>query len=286
MSANIELVTAHKGSPHITVDQVRDLLAGVSGDISGVKVFSNLDNAMEITILSATNIRIATGQALAGGFFFQLVDSYFWELDPGVVGYSRVDSLYLVIYEDSDTLVQTADFVYQAGELYPNGTTPIIPDAPTGTNIKESFEMVRATSSDGAVSAVESKFTNFLANSDIMTSVQANTDALNGLRPSVQANTDALNGLRFGIDNQGRYGYKKVGADTVTPFRAPKGTATPDQVLEGVKFANEESDELTGSMVWSPTLQLDANSYNEPVTINYYELNRYVGFLEVDVHRQ
>lgn len=274
MSANIELVTAHKGSPHVTVDQVRDLLAGVSGDISGVKVFSNLDNAMEITILSATNIRIATGQALAGGFFFQLVDNYFWELDPGAVGYSRVDSLYLVIYEDSDTLVQTADFVYQAGELYPNGTTPIIPDAPTGTNIKESFEMVRATSSDGAVSAVETKFTNFLANSDIMT--------------SVQANTDALNGLRFGIDSQGRYGYKKVGADAVTPFRNPQGNATATEVLEGYTFANADNDLINGSMkkINNAEIEIGISSMDDLPFVYHTYYGKYVGMLRIYVERE
>lgn len=227
MSANIELVTSHQGSPHITVDQVRDLLAGCAGDISGIKVFSNLDNAMEMTILGATSIQIATGQALAGGFFFQLLDAYDWGLDPGAVGYSRVDSLYLVIYEDPDTLVQTADFVYQLGELYPNGTTPIIPDPPTGSNIKESFEFARATSSDGSIVTVETKHTNFISNSTL---------------------SDDLGGVRFGIDDQGRYGYIKVGADTVTPFRNPQGDATPDKVLEGYSFANANSDQINGTM--------------------------------------
>lgn len=234
MSANIELVTSHQGSPHITVDQVRDLLAGCAGDLSGIKVFSNLDNAMGITILGATSIQIATGQALAGGFFFQLLDAYAWELDPGAVGYNRVDSLYLVIFEDSETLVQSADFVYQLGELYPNGSTPIIPGHPTGTNIKESFEFVRAMSSDGSIVSVESKFTNFIANSDLMI--------------QVQTNTDALNGFRFAVDEQGRYGYKKVGADTVTPFRNPGGNATPEAVLEGYTFANEDFDLVSGAM--------------------------------------
>lgn len=265
MSANIELVTAHKGSPHVTVDQVRDLLAGVSGDISGVKVFSNLDNAMEITILSAANIRIATGQALAGGFFFQLLDAYDWELDPGAVGYSRVDSLYLVIYEDSDTLVQTADFVYQVGDLYPNGTTPIIPDPPAGTNIKEAFEFASATSSDGSIVTVETKFTNFLANSDIMT--------------SVQANTDALNGLRFGIDSQGRYGYKKVGADAVTPFRNPQGNATAKQVLEGYTFANANNDQIAGAMWNYETVDIEID-YDDITAFPYVYVYPLYGYVE------
>lgn len=38
------------------------------------------------------------------------------------------------------------------------------------------------------------------------------------------SNQTALGGLRFGIDSNGKYGYYKVGADTVTPF---SGSATP-----------------------------------------------------------
>lgn len=266
MSTNIELVTSHQGSPHITVDQVRDLLAGCAGDLSGIKVFSNLDNAMEVTILGATSIQIATGQALAGGFFFQLLDAYAWELDPGAVGYSRVDSLYLVIFEDSETLVQSADFVYQLGELYPNGSTPIIPGHPTGTNIKETFEFVRTMSSDGSIVSVESKFTNFIANSDLMT--------------LVQSNTDALNGLRFGIDSQGRYGYKKVGADAVTPFRNPQGNATAKQVLEGYTFANANNDQIAGAMRNYETVDIEID-YNDITALPYIYVYPLFGYIEM-----
>ena len=97
MSANIELVTSHQGTPHITTDQVKDLIAGLSGDITGIKVFSNLDDAFSFDVMDAVTVRIKTGQGLAGGFHFQLLDPFDWVLDPGVVGYSRIDSLYLVI---------------------------------------------------------------------------------------------------------------------------------------------------------------------------------------------
>ena len=52
--ANIELVTAHKGSPHITTEQVVDLIGGLSGDISGVKIFSQLDDGLVPEITSGT----------------------------------------------------------------------------------------------------------------------------------------------------------------------------------------------------------------------------------------
>lgn len=241
MSANIELVTSHKGTPHITTDQARDLLAGFSGDIDGIKVFSNLDNAFEYTVLDATTINIKTGQALAAGFHFQLLDAYDWILDPGVVGYSRYDSLYLVIYEDPITFVQTADFVYQVGELYQNGTTGTVPDPPTGTNIKEAFEFLRVQSADGAIVVIDAKFSDYLSNKKLETSVS-------GTVSQVQKNKEALDVLRFGVDSNGNYGYKKVGADSVTPFRNPQGNAARDDVLINKTFSSKTEENVAGTM--------------------------------------
>lgn len=241
MSANIELVTSHKGTPHITTDQVRDLLAGFSGDIDGIKVFSNLDNAFEYTVLDATTINIKTGQALAAGFHFQLLDAYDWILDPGVVGYSRYDSLYLVIYEDPITFVQTADFVYQVGELYQNGTTGTVPDPPTGTNIKEAFEFLRVQSADGAIVVIDAKFSDYLSNKELETSVS-------GTVAQVQKNKEALDVLRFGVDSNGNYGYKKVGADSVTPFRNPQGNAARNDVLINKTFSSKTEENVAGTM--------------------------------------
>lgn len=277
--AQIELVTSHQGSPHVTVDQVRDLFAGLSGDISGVKVFSNLDNAFDLTIESSTSVRIATGQALASGFFFQLLESYLWELDPGLVGYSRIDSLYVVIYEDDETLIQTADFVYQPGALYVNGTTGTVPSPPSGETVKEAFELVRVVSTDGAIVSVEGKFTYYLNNESLLTQV---SDTI----AQVDENTEALNNFRFGIDQQGRYGYYKVGADTVTPFRTANGNATAADVRDGMTFSNAESDNIVGTMTYDYERTITAYSFNEPVTTQYYDLNRYVGRLRVDVLRQ
>lgn len=241
MSANIELVTSHKGTPHITTDQVRDLLAGFSGDIDGIKVFSNLDDAFEYSVEDATTVRIKTGQALAAGYHFQLLDAFDWLLDPGVVGYSRYDSLYLVIYEDPITLVQTADFVYQVGELYQNGTTGTVPGPPTGTNIKEDFEFMRVNSSDGSIVVVEPKFTDYLSNKQLETNVSGTVE-------QVETNKNALNGLRFGIDANGKYGYYKAGADTVTPFRNPEGIAEASEVLAGKTFSTAALENAVGTM--------------------------------------
>lgn len=241
MSANIELVTSHQGSPHITTDQVRDLIAGLSGDIDGVKVFSNLDDALEYDFDDNMTIIVKEGQALAAGYHFQLLEPYYWVLDPGVVGYSRIDSLYLVIYEDPITIVQSADFVYQVGTLYQNGTAGTVPDPPTGTNIKETFEIYRVTTSDNAIVVVTPQYTYYRSNEDLENTITENLD-------QVQKNKEALDILRFGVDSKGNYGYKKVGADTVIPFRNPQGTAGQPDVLESKTFSSKTLENVSGTM--------------------------------------
>lgn len=241
MSASIELVTSHQGTPHITTDQVRDLLAGFSGDINGIKIFPDLDNGLQAEITDLLEIGIMMGQGLAGGYHFQLTDPFTWTLDIENVGYSRIDVLYLVIYEDSVTTVQSADFVYQKGAAYVNGTTGTEPSAPTGTNVKDTFKFLRADITDAAIVELTGYGTNYLSN-------KALSDEVTPTVSQVTANTQALNGLRFGVDGNGKYGYYKVGADTVTPFRNATGNATRADVLESKTFTNATEDNISGTM--------------------------------------
>ena len=239
--ASINLVTSHKGVNHITVDNVRDLIAGISGEISGIKIFPQLDDGLVHSITGLLQITVKTGQALAGGYHFQLTDDYNWILDDLATGYSRIDVLYLVIYQDNETFVQTADFVYVVGTAYQNGSAGVEPSAPTGTNVIETFKFMRADLTDGAIVSVTDYSTAYLSNSAVKNEFSTDIE-------QIQANTNALNGLRFGIDAQGRYGYKKVGADTVTPFRAPTGNATRADVLVNKSFSNDTDDGLVGTM--------------------------------------
>lgn len=154
MSANMELITSHQGTPHITTDQITDLLSGISGNTSGIERFSNLDDGFTHVITSGLEVTISRGQAIAGGWFFQLLAPYKWELDPVTVGYSRIDDLYIVIYEDQDTMVQTCDFAYQPGTPYPNGTAGTPPMPPVGVDVKEAFRLFRATVVSGTIDVV------------------------------------------------------------------------------------------------------------------------------------
>lgn len=190
--ANIELVTAHKGSPHITTEQAVALIGGLSGDISGIKIFSQLDNGLVPEITSGTKVTVNTGQALAGGYFFQLLDAYEWELDPGAVGYSRIDDLYVVIYEDTITNVQTADFVYQVGTAFPTGNEGSPPDPPSAVNIKGAYLLIRALMVSGAVDSVEVKGSNYISNSSLQDSVDNVNTRLGTDENNIQANTSAI----------------------------------------------------------------------------------------------
>ena len=239
--ASVNLVTAHKGTNHITVDNVRDLIAGLSGDITGIKIFSQLDDGLAHTITDVLDITIKTGQALAGGYHFQLTSDFVWQMDGLSVGYSRIDLLYIVIYQDNVTFVQSADFVYVPGTAYQNGTAGTEPSAPTGTNILETFKFMRVDLTDGAIVSVTDYSTPYLSNTAVETE-------FSGSLAQIQSNTDALNGLRFGIDQNGKYGYKKVGADTVTPFRNPTGNAQAANVLKPKTFSNANGDDIQGQM--------------------------------------
>ena len=239
--ASINLVTAHKGTNHITVDNVRDLIAGISGQIGGIKIFTPLDDGLAHTITDLLEITIKTGQALAGGYHFQLTSDYVWNLDALATGYSRIDVLYLVIYQDNMTLVQSADFVYQVGTAYQNGTAGTEPSAPTGTTVLETFKFLRVDLTDGAIVSMTDYSTPYLSNTAVENEFSGNI-------AQITANTNALNGFRFGIDANGNYGYKKVGADTVTPFRNPIGNATAADVLKPKTFSNSNGDNITGSM--------------------------------------
>lgn len=199
MSANIDYVTSHQGQAHITTQNVIDLLAGLSGDVSGIKAFPQLYNGLAHEITDALTIQIKTGAALAGGSFFILEEAYDWLLDAGAVGYSRIDVLYLVMYEDAITQVQTCDFVYQAGDLYPNGTTGQLPDAPTGTTITATFPFLRMDMTDGSIVSVTDYAVSYLSNSSLVSTVDTLVEQLEasvgGVVDQVATNTGNINTL-------------------------------------------------------------------------------------------
>lgn len=198
-NANIDYVTSHQGQAHITTQNVIDLLAGLSGDVSGIKKFPQLYNGLSHEITDALTIQVKTGAALAGGSFFILGEAFDWMLDPGAVGYSRIDVLYVVMSEDPDTAVQSCDFAYEVGNLYPNGTTGTVPSAPTGTNITATYPFLRMDMTDGSIVSVTDYSTPYLSNSSLVTTVNDLVEQLEqdvgGTVDQVQTNTSNISTL-------------------------------------------------------------------------------------------
>ena len=176
--ANMDLVTSHRGVAHITTQNVIDLIGGLSGDISGVKIFPNLYNGLAHEITTSTRVQVKPGAGLAGGYFFILNNLYNWDLDPGAVGYSRIDVLFLVIYENFGTLVQSCDLVYQAGLPYPNGSEGNEPQAIGGANILACYKLLRAVMTDGAIVSVTSLADEYLSNEKLDSKIATPYDAL------------------------------------------------------------------------------------------------------------
>lgn len=210
--ANIELVTSHQGAPHITTDQVIDLLAGFSGDISGIYRF-NLDNNLKPTVTSGLQITVDTGQGLAGGYFFQLLQTYVWELDPLAVGYSRIDDLYLVIYEDTLTTVQSCDFVYQSGTPYVTGQAGSPPPAPSGTNIKATFLFLRVNVVSGLIDSLTDNSKSYISNTTLYndnTSMKGRISTLESSALTVRAVKQLVGTLTVNEPDVGEEHYKRV----------------------------------------------------------------------------
>ena len=178
MSANMDLVTSHRGSAHITTQNVIDLIAGLNGDISGIKRFPNLYSGLTHEIKTSTRVQLKTGAGMAGGYFFILNDVYNWDLDPGTVGYSRNDVLFLVIYQNFGSLVQSCDLVYAPGPPYPNGSQGGEVEEIGGADVLACFKLLRAKMTDGAIVSATSLAEEYLSNEALNSKIATPYDAL------------------------------------------------------------------------------------------------------------
>lgn len=234
-NANIDYVTSHQGQAHITTQNVIDLLAGISGDISGIKKFPQLYDGLANEITEALTIQVKTGAALAGGSFFILEEPFDWLLDAGAVGYSRIDILYLVMYEDPETNVQSCDFVYQVGDLYPNGTTGTAPGAPTGTDITATYPFLRMDMTDGSIVSVTDYAVSYLSNSSLVNTVddlvEQLEESVGGTVAQVATNTAEIAQMKINF---------QAGVDTIYNAEAAVGlsgvptASTPTALANGV----------------------------------------------------
>lgn len=143
MAASIELVTSHQGTAHIQATQIKDLVSGLEGNTDKIARFADVGGGMKYKRTAPMEITIYTGMCIAGGWIIELASDYEFIPYSAMSGYSMISELYLVIYEDPITEVQTADFVEAYGASYPNGSEPKYPAEPSGGNIIQTFLFMR-----------------------------------------------------------------------------------------------------------------------------------------------
>ena len=280
--ANIELVTSHQGRPHITTDQVIDLLAGFSGNIEGIKILP-LDGGpgFQYEVESGTEVTIGVGQGLARGYFFQLLEPYVWQLDPGAVGYCRIDALYLVIYEDPMTQVQSSDFVYVVGTSFPDGETGEEPPAPSGTNIKETFKFFDVMMSSGAIEQIYQHAEVYITNSILERYVEECEEAVNGFNETIAEMQRDIEDLQGTVQQLSDPEYERI----TYPFEPISG-GDRMQFSWQIEASSFSTIRVLSFNVWTPdpaSVRIISSDYNYP-TSNSVEFE--VGVESYDGARQ
>ena len=85
-----------------------------------------------------------------------------------------------------------------------------------------------------------------------------------------------LGGIRFGIDEEGNYGYKKVGEDIVIPFSSGRGLTlvgsySGNQIIDVSKFVNDNANSNNFVCVFrgvnSTTSNGDLGNYSERIRV-------------------
>ena len=213
-NANIDLVTAHTGQPHITTQNVVDLIGGLSGITNKVRRLKTPQEGLILTH-SGMTVTISAGAGIAGGYFFELGENYSVTLDPGRNGYTRKDRIFVVIYENPQTNIQSCDFVYVTGTEASNGSNAAEPSAPTGANISKTFVFADITIKDNAVLRITSSVFAHYDNEGI-------SEKANGLQQSVNYLQSQINDMKQSFTD---------GCNTITDALGAYGI-TPDSTHE------------------------------------------------------
>lgn len=194
--AEIELVTGHAGTGHVSSDDARHLNAGIFG--AGTYF---LGNAPEISMASANVVQIANCEIMAQGAHVRITDGPLeLAVANGTPGYHRKDLICLSYSKDSVTAVEDSDFIVIEGDP--------------------------AMTAEGAKDPTDEWMQNSILENDLLVHIPIGRITFDGLTPSVaaiigeassisklgdsilQANQNLCNGrLNFTWgENHGKYG--------------------------------------------------------------------------------
>lgn len=155
--AEIELVTGHSGTGHVSSDDARHLNAGIFG--AGTYF---LGNAPEISMASANVVQIANCEIMAQGAHVRITDGPLeLAVANGTPGYHRKDLICLSYSKDSVTAVEDSDFIVIEGDP--------------------------AMTAEGAKDPTDEWMQNSILENDLLVHIPIGRITFDGLTPSVAA---------------------------------------------------------------------------------------------------
>lgn len=194
---------------------------------------------------SGRTVSVAQGRAWLKGT---------WTLNDGTISFtldgtanelqSRIDAIVIDVNIGDDARVNDIKVI--------KGTEGTTPDRPTLINqpTHRQYPIAYITVPGGASTIVQSNI-QYMVGTSALPAVKAIVDLESDAIDELNGRIDQINEnvpFKFGVDSNGKYGYYKVGADTVTPFRNPTGSAQAGDVRVGKTFSNANNDNITGTM--------------------------------------
>ena len=273
---SLNLVTAHKGSGHTTVEEWSQMIAGLIGDDS-IVYRCNLGNAMAITTSGTLQFSIATGDAFAGGRHFYIDESAITvDIDPCSTGYSRIDDVYVVFYRDTTNSYDSMNIVTCHGTEYATGGTEVEPATPPtieGYTTVSYYKMLRVYVSDSTISTY-TDYTYLLGGYKELTDNLADAEATiiseigtvseqiaSDLQSSVETLETTVSNMQTTFQDGVDTIYNAIVAEGVTP-----SSSTPEDCATGISTVATNKYN-TGyntaqSVTWSQTLNANLYGYS------------------------
>ena len=209
--AEIDLVTGHSGTGHVSSDDARHLNAGIFG--AGTYF---LGNAPEISMASANVVQIANCEIMAQGAHVRITDGPLeLAVANGTPGYHRKDLICLSYSKDSVTAVEDSDFIVIEGDP--------------------------AMTAEGAKDPTDEWMQNSILENDLLVHIPIGRITFDGLTPSVAAIIGEASSISKLGDSISRVGVNiaklKVSNGTSNGHAPMFAFVYPDGLEQGIMFS-------------------------------------------------
>ncbi|WP_022761876.1 hypothetical protein [Butyrivibrio sp. AD3002] len=188
----VELVTGHRGKPHVTALQAARNNAGILGNSKSV-VFFEADGKFEMTVMDGLRMKLSEGCGYAGGRFFEITEPIYLQADTlENSSYYRRDRIVLLIIENNITGEERAEFRYlQGNEEGPDPTRISIPENPTETEnendkVLRCFSIASLFTRATQFSAVYREFYSFSGAYELQKDLESTKKDIDSIKQSFQ----------------------------------------------------------------------------------------------------